>query len=159
MKQLEGFNDRTDRICHLIKTFYSLKQAGREWNTQFNEGVEQMGFRRLLSDSCVYIRWQQNDFQIITVWVDNLLLFTNTEIGMHLTKTQIAQRWHVTNIGKLTQIIGIEITLWFWFHINITKEIHWKSPWQRRNNLCQSHCYPFRSEDCNWTKFWNLRRK
>ena len=59
MKQPEDFNDRTDRVCHLIKTLYSLKQAGREWNTQFNEGVEQMGFKRLLSDPCAYIRQQQ----------------------------------------------------------------------------------------------------
>ena len=92
MRQPEGFSDGTDKVCKLIKTLYRLKQAGREWNIQFDQGLQDMGFTRLYSDPCVYIRRRGKDFQIITVWVDDLLIFTNTEVGMHLTKEQLAQR-------------------------------------------------------------------
>ena len=30
MQQLEGFDDGTGQVCLLIKTLYSLKQAGQE---------------------------------------------------------------------------------------------------------------------------------
>ena len=36
MRQPKGFEDGTRWVCHLIKTLYSLKQAGHEWNTEFD---------------------------------------------------------------------------------------------------------------------------
>jgi hypothetical protein len=69
-----------------------------------------MGFLCLMSDSCAYIRWQGNGFQIITVWVDDLLIFSTSEVGMCLTKTQIVSTWQTTDLGKPSKIIGIQIT-------------------------------------------------
>jgi hypothetical protein len=68
-----------------------------------------MGFTRLYSDPCAYIKRQNKDFQIITVWVDDLLIFAKTKVGMCLTKEKLVQRWQITNIGKPTKIIGIQI--------------------------------------------------
>ena len=76
--------------CHLIKTLYRLKQFRRKWNTQFDEGVQEMDFTCLLSDLYAYIRWQGKQFQILTVWVDDILIFTSNKEGMHLTKMQLA---------------------------------------------------------------------
>ena len=36
MRQPEGFDDGSGHICRLIKTLYGLKQAGREWNIEFD---------------------------------------------------------------------------------------------------------------------------
>jgi hypothetical protein len=36
MKQPKGYKDRTGQVCQLIKTLYSLKQAGREWNLELD---------------------------------------------------------------------------------------------------------------------------
>jgi hypothetical protein len=109
MRQPDGYNDGTDRVCKLVKTLYGLKQSGREWNIQFNDGLQDLGFTRLYSDPCAYVRRRGNDFQIITVWVDDLLLFANTEVGMRLCKEQIAHKWQVTDLGEPSKIIGIQI--------------------------------------------------
>ena len=55
MKPPEGFDNRTGCICLLIKTLYGLKQAGREWNLEFNSKLKNKGYVRLRSDPCVYI--------------------------------------------------------------------------------------------------------
>jgi hypothetical protein len=110
MKQPDGYGDGSGRVCQLIKTLYGLKQAGREWNTQFNEGIKQMGFTRLTSDPCAYIKRQGDQFQIVTVWVDDLLIFSTNDAGMTLTKKLISDRWEVTDLGEPSKIIGIEIT-------------------------------------------------
>jgi len=78
MKQPEGYDDGTGRICLLIKTLYGLKQAGREWNHEFDSKVRKRGYARLQSDPCVYIWHIGEDFAIITIWVDDLLIFATT---------------------------------------------------------------------------------
>jgi len=56
-----------------------------------------------------YIRREDKDFQIITVWVDNLLLFATTDNGIEHIKKEIASRWRVTDLGEPSKIIGIKI--------------------------------------------------
>ena len=109
MKQPEGYEDGTDRVCHLLKTLYGLKQLGREWNNQLNQGMQTIGFVRLISDPCAYIRGDDKDFQIVTVWVDDLLIFATSDKGMRETKAQIAQKWRITDLGEPAKIIGIEV--------------------------------------------------
>lgn len=55
MRQPDGFDDGTGRVCELIRTIYGLKQAGREWNRQLDENLKNLNFKRLQSDPCVYI--------------------------------------------------------------------------------------------------------
>ena len=55
MKQPEGFEDGTGRVCKLIKTLYGLKQSGREWNKELDEKLRSHGYKRLISDSCAYV--------------------------------------------------------------------------------------------------------
>src|ERR1700678_4612781 len=69
MRQPEGYEDDTDRICKLIKTLYGLKQSGREWNKELDEKIKQFGFKQICSDPCVYIKQDGNDVAILTVWV------------------------------------------------------------------------------------------
>jgi hypothetical protein len=110
MKQPEGCEDGTDRVCRLIKTLYGLKQSGREWNKEFDAKIKTYGYRRLISDPCTYIRWDGNEFAIITVWVDDLMLFATSDKMMEHMKNAIKSEWEATDMGQPSKIIGIEIT-------------------------------------------------
>src|SRR5262245_7803220 len=111
MRQPEGYGDGTDRVCELIKTMYGLKQSGREWNRQFHERITGHGYRRLLSDPCVYVRRNDQEVGIITVWVDDLLLFATSPSAMQHMKNSLTAEWEVTDLGQPSKIVGIEITL------------------------------------------------
>jgi len=45
MRQPNGFEDGTNRICHLLRTLYGLKQSGCKWNTKFNKKMKKWGYR------------------------------------------------------------------------------------------------------------------
>ena len=109
MNQPEGFNDGTSCLCHLIKTIYRLKQSGREWNHKLDTKLTEMGFERLQSDPCVYIQ-KTNSIEIITVWVDDLLLFTNSKDRMDALKRELANQFEITDLGEPNKLVGIEIT-------------------------------------------------
>jgi len=111
MKQPEGFEDGTGRVCKLIKTLYGLKQSGREWNKQLDEKLRNHGYKRLTSDPCAYVRWDGDNVAIITVWVDDLLLFASNDDMMEHMKRSIESEWQATDLGEPSKIIGIEITI------------------------------------------------
>ena len=111
MRQPEGHDDGTGRVCLLIKTLYGLKQAGREWNKELDRKLKKKGYVRLHSNPCVYIMRIGEDLAIITVWVDDLLLFATTIILMDRMKSDIKSKWEVTDLGEPTKIVGIEITM------------------------------------------------
>jgi hypothetical protein len=110
MRQPEGFEDGTDRICELLRSLYGLKQSGRAWNIEFDRVIRKHGFKRLRSDPCAYIRREGEGFAIITVWVDDLLLFATSDALMEKMKANINAEWETTDLGEPSKIIGIEIT-------------------------------------------------
>jgi hypothetical protein len=110
MRQPEGYDDGSGRVCELIKTLYGLKQSGREWNRELDEKLRKFGFQRLRSDPCVYIKQDGDDVTIITVWVDDLLLVAKPDELMERTKSDLHTQWEVTDLGEPTKIVGVEIT-------------------------------------------------
>ena len=110
MRQAEGYEDGTERVCLLIKTLYGLKQAGQEWNIEFDTKLRRQGYARLRCDPCIYIWHVNDDFAIITVWVDDLLIFKTTVDLMTKAKSDISTEWEVTDLGEPTKIVGIEIS-------------------------------------------------
>ncbi|RWS01205.1 retrovirus-related pol polyprotein from transposon tnt 1-94-like protein, partial [Leptotrombidium deliense] len=52
MKQPEGFDDQSGRVCKLLKSVYGLKQAPRQWNKKFTSFLLKFGLRKSEADSC-----------------------------------------------------------------------------------------------------------
>jgi hypothetical protein len=44
MRQPEGYDDGTGHVYMLVKTLYSLKQAGWEWNKEFDSKLRRQGY-------------------------------------------------------------------------------------------------------------------
>jgi hypothetical protein len=110
MLQPEGFNDGTGRVCLLIKTLYGLKQSGREWNIEFDTKLRRRRYQRLRSDPCTYIWRDGDEYGIITVWVDDLLLFATSEAILTKMGNDLHAEWEITDLGEPAKIVGIEIT-------------------------------------------------
>jgi hypothetical protein len=111
MAQPVGFKDDLGQVCLLIKSIYSLKQAGWVWNIEFDLAMQKYSYKPLISDPCTYILCQGEDFVIITIWVDDLLLFGMLDELIKQTVAQLKAEWEITDLGEPVKIVGIEITL------------------------------------------------
>ena len=109
MWQPDGYNNRTGRVCHLKKTLYGLKPAGREWNSVLGSRMRMLGFRLLISDPCVYVQRRSINLEIMTVWVNDVLLFANAQEVMVKQQRELKGTFELTDIGEPSKIISIEI--------------------------------------------------
>jgi len=119
MMQPEGYSDGSNKACQLLKTLYGLKQSGREWNIELNIKLEECGYKRIHSDPCVYMLKTLDGMILITVWVDDLLIFATSIKYMQIAKRDILESFEVTDLGELNKMVGIEIT-WDHEHRKIT---------------------------------------
>jgi Reverse transcriptase (RNA-dependent DNA polymerase) len=110
MEQPEGFTDGTRCICELIKMLYRLKQSGHERNIQLNQKLASNGFKNLYSDPYVYIQRGPDGTQIITIWVNDLLVFTIAIESMKNLKHEISEMFKVSDLSEPNKIVGIEIS-------------------------------------------------
>jgi hypothetical protein len=78
----------------------------------------------------VHVRRDGNDIVILTIWVDDILLFGTSEKLIEQVISDIRQIWDVTVLGEPAKIVGIEITQTE-DSIRITQKVYIKSLLER----------------------------
>ena len=109
MKQPTGYSDGTSRICHLLRNLYGLKQAGNVWNEDFNQTMEELGYTRLRTDYCAYIKRLDDDLSILIVYVDDANAFAEKKTTNDELIRQIKKRYEITVIGEPKLMLGIHV--------------------------------------------------
>ncbi|CAI7782963.1 unnamed protein product [Closterium sp. NIES-53] len=76
MKQPEGYDDRSGRVCRLNKAIYGLKQAPRCWYARLVEALEALGFKVSGCDESLFMTEGEEEKVFLLVYVDDILLFS-----------------------------------------------------------------------------------
>eukprot|EP00957_Ditylum_brightwellii_P135413 10325086-Ditylum_brightwellii.AAC.1 len=99
-------NHGQDLVLKLEKNLYGLKDAGRTWWKHLSSGLEEMGFKQGVTDQCVWKR----DGIIITVYVDDCLVFGNDIEKVDGVAMEISKRFEITDEGEtIEEYLGIKI--------------------------------------------------
>lgn len=92
MRQPEGMDDRSGKVCCLKRALYGLKQSSRVWNDKLNDVlVNKLKFQRSSIDQCIYHRRSQQNIIILAVWVDDIMIFANRSTSLHLNDNSAIQ--------------------------------------------------------------------
>ncbi|OWY92633.1 hypothetical protein PHMEG_00038287 [Phytophthora megakarya] len=100
----EGFD-----CVELPKAIYGLKQVLRVWNETFDEYVLSIGFRVSSYDPCLYIKVVDGEWVLMLVYVDDVLVTGSSTGLIDEVKRQHISRFEMTDTGKYTFILGIEV--------------------------------------------------
>lgn len=109
MKQPEGFNDGSNKVCKLLKSLYGLKQAPRCWTEHFAIFVKHFGFKQSTADPCFYIFKEGNERLFLAVYVDDGLLAATSEYLLDSFFHELNKQFQATNTRNVTSFLGIEI--------------------------------------------------
>lgn len=110
IEQPEGYGDGTNKYCKLVKSIYGLKQSPRVWNETLNQALIDHGLTRSISDQCIYFNIDNKKILIVAVYVDDILIFSNTDELDLSMRNKLKNTFKMKDLGEASSILGIRIT-------------------------------------------------
>jgi hypothetical protein len=112
MKQPPGckIKSHENKFCRLQKSVYGLKQAGRIWNSVFHKFLLSCGYKRLISDECVYrLNLNNGKASFLLLYVDDLIVASNSNSVMQQLKNKIQSKFKIKLLGALRCFLNVEV--------------------------------------------------
>ncbi|OMO54671.1 Integrase, catalytic core [Corchorus capsularis] len=111
MMQPEGciVPSQENNVCKLLKSLYGLKQAPKQWHEKFDKVLTCDGFTSVEVDRCVYIKSVGNDCVIISLYVDDMLIFGTCIDVVNETKRFLTSKFDMKDMGEANVILGVKI--------------------------------------------------
>jgi hypothetical protein len=112
IQQPTGFEQpgKENQICKLRKAMYGLKQGSRAWNSKLNSVLTKIGFTRSQTDPCVYTKRAGRKMELLAVYVDDILIFSNDDFATSSTKNSLNEKFHMKDLGQVSKCLGINFT-------------------------------------------------
>ena len=113
MKQPKGYERGHNLYCLLNKSLYGTRQASHNWNGVLNKFILSIGFTRLATDTCVYVKLSEtNQLIIIGVFVDDMVIAydLSDEGEWLLIKALFMKKFRMKDMGECKMILGMRIT-------------------------------------------------
>ncbi|OMO94318.1 Retrotransposon gag protein [Corchorus capsularis] len=111
MDQPEGFEVKgKEHMVYMLKnSLYGLKQAPRQWYKKFNSFMVSHLFTRTAADRCVYFRSFGNDFIVLLLYVDDMLIVGRDVELICKLKDDLSRSFDMKDLGPAKQILGMDI--------------------------------------------------
>ena len=86
--------------CRLKKSIYGLKQASKQWYLKFDGTIRKFGFKENVKDNCVYIKFKNEKFIFLILYVDDILL-ASSDVNLLLeTKKFLSTNFDMKDLGE-----------------------------------------------------------
>ena len=95
-------------VCKLKCSIYELKQSPQCWNHVLDNQLEEMGFKQIASDPCLYVA-SEGDLLFIVVYVNDLILGGKEDQRISRIKKMLARRFEVKDLGELSYFQSFKI--------------------------------------------------
>nr|GEY10698.1 retrovirus-related Pol polyprotein from transposon TNT 1-94 [Tanacetum cinerariifolium] len=139
--QPEGFEQKGKKnlVCRLNKSLYDLKQVPRCWYKRFDSFIIGLGYNRLHANPCAYFkRFGNNDFVILLLYVDDMLVAGPNKDRISKLKAQLAREFEMKDLGPVNKILGMQI-----HRDRVSRKI-----WLSRKSYVKKILQRFNMQDC-----------
>src|SRR6185369_169428 len=110
MMQPDGFKQGGRRkVCKLNKSLYGLKQAPRLWGEKLASIMQLLGFKRMYSDSSLYIYDRDGIKVIAPVFVDDITLACKCSKTLDKFVAELSTHFKLRDLGPTSYLLGIAI--------------------------------------------------
>ena len=96
-------------VCHLKKSLYGLKQAGRQWYAKLSNFLLSHKYFISTFDHSLFLKHDGNHTTTILVYVDDIVLTGNNPMEISNITNLLNNFFHIKNMSDLTYFLGIEM--------------------------------------------------
>ncbi|KAH9672314.1 hypothetical protein KPL70_017673 [Citrus sinensis] len=142
MLQLEGFAEKgkENLVCRLNKSLYGLKQVSGYWYKRFDSFIMSFGYNRLSSDHCAYYnRFKDNDFIILLLFMDDMLVASPNKDRIQELKAQSVSEFEMKDLEPANKILWMQIR----------RDRNNRKIWLYQKNYLKKILRRFNMHDCN----------
>ncbi|CAI7834932.1 unnamed protein product [Closterium sp. NIES-53] len=109
MKQPEGYDDGSGRVCRLNKAIYGLKQAPRCWYARLVEVLEALGFKVSGCDESLFMTEGEKEKVFLLVYVDESLLFSPSLERIKEVQGKLKETFQCKALGPVGYYLGLHV--------------------------------------------------
>ncbi|CAI7769334.1 unnamed protein product [Closterium sp. NIES-53] len=109
MKQPEGCDDGSGRVCRLNKAIYGLKQAPRCWYARLVEALEALGFKVSGCDESLLMTEGEEEKVFLLVYVDDILLFSPSLERIKKVRGKLKETFQCKALGPVGYYLGLHV--------------------------------------------------
>lgn len=106
MRQPEGFDDKSGKVCKLMKSLYGLKQSSRCWNKKFTKFIKENQLIQSVADPCVFT--SEDKTLILALYVDDGLIAATSEDKIRDVISQLSKYFEM-KFFRAECFLGLEI--------------------------------------------------
>ena len=106
LKQPEGYDDNSGRVCKLKRSLYGLRQAPLQWNKKISGVLRQLDLKPCTGDPCVFVR--DCDKLIFALFVDDGLCVASSRRVIDEFLDKLQESFKMTR-SEVECYIGIEV--------------------------------------------------
>ena len=94
--------------CRLKKSIYGLKLASRQWYLKFDSTIRKFGFQENIEDNCVYVKFKNEKYIFLVLYVDDIL-FASSDVNLLLETKFFSSKFDMKDLGEASFVLGIDI--------------------------------------------------
>jgi transposase InsO family protein len=107
MKQPQGFEDGSDKVCKLKRSLYGLKQSPRCWNRKFTDVLNKYGLQVSDSDPCLFTSKDRK--LLIALYVDDGLVAAQNQSHLSRFLEELKAHFEIT-VSPVSNFLGLQVT-------------------------------------------------
>ena len=92
------------------KSLHGLRRSPHNWLNTIVDSLRNIGFKTTASDPCVYMFGSDDNLSVLTMFVDDLLLFEGNTSLLKDLKIQLMDRFAMTDIGDVSMVLSMQTT-------------------------------------------------
>jgi hypothetical protein len=103
-----GF-EANGKAWRILGALYGLKQSALLWYEHFKAILEALDFTATASDSCVFTRRMDGRLQIVTIYVDDVLVCASSDEEITVIFQHLHLSIRLNDLGPISKLLGMEI--------------------------------------------------